>query len=234
MSTSVLERMAAPSSAAQLWRTAVGAFRSEGFVAGSYDLIRGTSYAPVMRSIAFGYPDDLVSTYHSLDYSRLDIAARRCIATGQVLTWGEAWSAGPISREEQEFHDRLTSVANLNALAVPCFGPKQRIGYVSLLAADPARTFSNRERRKLQALAQVGHLRLCELLFAQASEFTLSPREREILHWVAQGKSNSVIAQLVNCSANTVDTHLRRAYAKMDVSDRTTAAIKAIGLGLIT
>lgn len=234
MPTSVLERMAAPATAAQLWRTAVGAFRDEGFVAGSYDLIRGTSYAPVMRSIAFGYPADLVIAYHALDYARLDVAARRCIATGQVLTWDEAWSSASISREEQEFRNSLVSMSNLNALAVPCFGPKQRIGYVSLLPGDPARVYTNSERRRLQAIAQVGHLRLCELLFAQTKEFTLSPREREILHWVAQGKSNSVIAQLVNCSANTVDTHLRRAYAKMDVSDRTTAAIKAIGLGLIT
>lgn len=187
-----------------------------------------------MRSLSFGYPLELVNAYHKLDYARLDIAARHCIATGEVLTWDEAWALGPTTQEERDFRNKLISTAMFNALGVPCFGPKQRIGYVTLLAEDIDRKTGPGERRWLQSMAQACHLRLCEMLFAKAKQVTLSPREREILHWVAQGKSNSVIAQLVSCSTNTVDTHLRRTYAKMDVSDRTTAAIKAIGLGLIS
>ena len=61
----------------------------------------------------------------------------------------------------------------------------------------------------------------------------LSGREMEILDWVARGKSNSVIAEILNLSAGTVDTYLRRIYDKLDVSDRTSAAVRGVGMGLI-
>ena len=60
----------------------------------------------------------------------------------------------------------------------------------------------------------------------------LSAREKEVIHWVARGKSNSVIGDILGCSAHTVDTHLRRIFAKLDVSDRISAAVRAVALGL--
>jgi DNA-binding CsgD family transcriptional regulator len=61
----------------------------------------------------------------------------------------------------------------------------------------------------------------------------LSARELEILRWVAQGKSNVVIADILQISSGTVDTYLRRVFEKLNVADRTSAAVKGVGLGLI-
>lgn len=61
----------------------------------------------------------------------------------------------------------------------------------------------------------------------------LTPRERDILAWVARGKSNSVIGDVLGISPHTVDTHLRRIYAKLGVSDRISAALAGVGIGLI-
>ena len=61
----------------------------------------------------------------------------------------------------------------------------------------------------------------------------LTPREAEVLTWIARGKSNSVIADILGVSPHTVDTLVRRIYGKLEVADRTTAAIHGIGAGLI-
>lgn len=61
----------------------------------------------------------------------------------------------------------------------------------------------------------------------------LSPREREVLVWVAKGKSNSVIADILGVSESTVDTFLRRLYSKLNATNRITAVVKAIRLGII-
>lgn len=61
----------------------------------------------------------------------------------------------------------------------------------------------------------------------------LSHRQLEILSWVAQGKSNNVIATILGISAHTVDTHLRRAFERLETSDRTVAAIRAVQNGWI-
>jgi len=66
-----------------------------------------------------------------------------------------------------------------------------------------------------------------------AAQIDLSGRESEIMGWIARGKRNVEIAQILDISPHTVDTHLRRAYRKLDVYDRTSAAVRAIDLGLI-
>ena len=63
-------------------------------------------------------------------------------------------------------------------------------------------------------------------------EFALTQRESEVLSWVAQGKSNSVIAEIMQVSPHTIDNYLRRTYAKIGVNNRTSAAVKALLLGL--
>jgi DNA-binding CsgD family transcriptional regulator len=48
----------------------------------------------------------------------------------------------------------------------------------------------------------------------------LSPREIEIVRMVGQGHPNKVIADLLNISAWTVGTHLRRVFSKLGVCSR--------------
>ncbi|WP_068309911.1 helix-turn-helix transcriptional regulator [Aliiruegeria sabulilitoris] len=64
-------------------------------------------------------------------------------------------------------------------------------------------------------------------------EIGLSPREAEILRWIARGKSNSVIAEILGISPHTVDTHIRRIYRKLGAGDRTTAALRGMETGLL-
>jgi len=76
--------------------------------------------------------------------------------------------------------------------------------------------------------------RYCELTANKLIEqFDLSPRETEVLGWVAQGKSNSVIADILELSPHTVDTLIRRIFDKLAVNDRTSAALLGVGSGLM-
>jgi DNA-binding CsgD family transcriptional regulator len=59
----------------------------------------------------------------------------------------------------------------------------------------------------------------------------LTAREREVLSWVARGKTNAEIAELLWLAPSTVRKHLENVYAKLGVSTRTAAV--ALFLGLI-
>ncbi len=61
----------------------------------------------------------------------------------------------------------------------------------------------------------------------------LAPREIEVLTWIAFGKSNTVIAEILGISIHTVDTLCRRAMRKFETSSRTTAAVRAAQMGLL-
>lgn len=54
--------------------------------------------------------------------------------------------------------------------------------------------------------------------------FGLTPRESEVLFWLASGKSNAEIARILTISRRTVGKHLEHVYAKIGVDTRTSAA----------
>jgi DNA-binding NarL/FixJ family response regulator len=63
---------------------------------------------------------------------------------------------------------------------------------------------------------------------------TLTDRELEILDLLSAGMSNQQIAQHLFLSLSTVKTHVHRIISKLEVSDRTQAAVRAIRLGLVS
>ncbi|MXS21613.1 LuxR C-terminal-related transcriptional regulator [Pseudomonas oryzihabitans] len=55
----------------------------------------------------------------------------------------------------------------------------------------------------------------------------------DILRWTADGVTSHKIGHLVGVSENTVNFHIKNIQRKMDCSNRTMAACKAVLLGII-
>jgi len=64
-----------------------------------------------------------------------------------------------------------------------------------------------------------------------ASCEVLSRREKDVLEWVVRGYSNKQIARQLCIDETTVKTHLHRIFEKLNVRDRTQAAIFALQQG---
>lgn len=60
----------------------------------------------------------------------------------------------------------------------------------------------------------------------------LTPREREVLELIAEGKSNSAIAARLGLAANTVSNHISNIFAKLQVASRAEAIVRARTAGL--
>jgi DNA-binding NarL/FixJ family response regulator len=56
----------------------------------------------------------------------------------------------------------------------------------------------------------------------------LTPREKEILLSLTEGKTNRQIASELNVSESTVKSHLSSIYSKLDVSNRTQAGLAGL------
>lgn len=61
----------------------------------------------------------------------------------------------------------------------------------------------------------------------------LTSREVEVLQLLCEGRNNREIAEMLVVSVNTVKTHVKRIMMKLNVSDRTQAAIKALKEDLV-
>ena len=77
--------------------------------------------------------------------------------------------------------------------------------------------------RVIEQLAQAGRPRAIE---------QLTPREREVLRLIADGLSNKRIALELGVAEKTVKTHVGHVLAKLELTDRTQAALYAVREGL--
>jgi DNA-binding CsgD family transcriptional regulator len=59
-------------------------------------------------------------------------------------------------------------------------------------------------------------------------KLSVTEREAEVLLWIARGKSNRDIAEILSLSPRTVNKHLEQIYAKLGVENRTSAAALAV------
>ena len=58
--------------------------------------------------------------------------------------------------------------------------------------------------------------------------FGVTSREADVLLWIAQGKTNREIGQILSMSPRTVNKHLEQVFRKLEVDNRTSAAAAAI------
>lgn len=64
----------------------------------------------------------------------------------------------------------------------------------------------------------------------QLQALGLTPKEAEVLFWMAQGKTSPEIATILDSAVNTVKKHAQRIYQKLGVENRTAAALRAAEL----
>jgi DNA-binding CsgD family transcriptional regulator len=57
----------------------------------------------------------------------------------------------------------------------------------------------------------------------------LTKREAEVLYWVALGKTNRDIGEILELSPRTVNKHLEHIFSKLNVETRTAAVASALG-----
>ena len=77
-------------------------------------------------------------------------------------------------------------------------------------------------------------MRTLERTGAEDSYELLSPREREILQLVAEGKSSKEIANLLNLSVHTVETHRARVMQKLNLRGIPELTLYAVRKGIIS
>jgi len=69
---------------------------------------------------------------------------------------------------------------------------------------------------------------------AEDSYDLLSPREREVLQLIAEGKSNKEVASLLNLSVYTVETHRAKIMQKLNLKGVPELILYAVRKGIIS
>lgn len=214
-----------------LWQILTGYFCGIGVTMGSYHPTNFDGSPMQIKSI--GFPETWACKYLKENLIQIDPIPELASRMAEPFYWHDAASLAPSSADSQRYLEKLKQADIGDGVALYVFGPGMQNAYVGLGFGKDRLDLSPEALWALQCVAQAAHLRFCVQNAKQNKPVELTEREREILHWIARGKSNTVIAEILSISRHTIDAHIRRIYSKLNVNDRTSAAIRGVGSGLI-
>lgn len=221
----------------RLWRYCVGIGKKLGFDIAIY------ACPPPNKK-----PTDpnTIARFHGLSFADFQkFAFNGLVGEGHITTSNSLLEAKPFRWSDIEiFTSNKSDFLKLQSDArqagvgdgwiFPLFGPQGRTGLASFGKPNDQTLMEEKVGRSLHVFVETAHLRFCQLtpkLFKM--EKPLSRRETQIIAWAAHGKSNTEISKILNISEGSIDSYMRRAFAKLDVHDRTSAAVKAISMDIV-
>ncbi|MEM8851377.1 MAG: LuxR family transcriptional regulator [Pseudomonadota bacterium] len=217
-----------------LWHCAVDLLTAEGAATLCYHNYPRPSAESDPFVALDGWPDSLSRRYLEEGLWRIDPIHRLARSSVSLVSWADLYSQTDITPAQSKLMSEVEKVGLRGGIAFQMAGPRLRSGVISIGFHVPVQQLPPLTIRRLQVISQTCHLRLCTLTPERDGPVPqLSPRERDIVDLIVMGASNKAIARDLGVSPHTVDTLIRRLFAKLGVSDRTSAAIFAIGAGMV-
>jgi DNA-binding CsgD family transcriptional regulator len=137
-----------------------------------------------------------------------------------------------VTDEPDSFRHPHAEAAGLHgALAIPALRDDEVVAVLEFLARERRAPTPGLGRALSVIGYQLGYI--LERRRAALEPAMLTARELEVLALAAEGLTSPRIAERLVISPETVKSHLRSVYAKLDVKDRAEAVAQAVRWGLI-
>jgi LuxR family quorum sensing-dependent transcriptional regulator len=177
-------------------------------------------------NVGLGMPAEWFKVYNEGRFVHADPVIRHLRRTVRPFEWTDLCY-------DREAEPRAAQLMRLRAdfgfgraLVVPVPGPASSIAGVSMSGPDPELNAQSRPAIHLMALYAFD--RAANLRVAPRPKPFLTAREREVLSWIAAGKSAWEIGETLNIAKRTVDEHAQAAARKLGAATRTQAVALAI------
>ncbi|OFX00538.1 MAG: hypothetical protein A3E78_09895 [Alphaproteobacteria bacterium RIFCSPHIGHO2_12_FULL_63_12] len=175
---------------------------------------------------------DWVNLYVKKGYVLDELAVTEAQRRSSPFRMSELRRTPHLTERQREFLRDLTDAGYEEFFAAPIYSRPGDFALFAFAASGNDVSLSDDQLLMLQSLCQACHIRY-NTLALRLEPVSLSPRETQVLELIAKGGTNLSIAQTLGVTVNTVDTLVRRCFAKLGVTTRVEAALAAIGRGLI-
>jgi DNA-binding CsgD family transcriptional regulator len=197
----------------------------------------GSSSAVPDRMTWFSTYDESYTAIYMRDYSPLkDHAFHLCFSRRLPLDWDEARSSDTTVQRIHALAERFG--IGRHGISIPIREPGVGEAMFSInFDCDDRQWNEIRQQTVNEAhlFAHYYHQRMKQVVAARpaSSEFDLSPREREVLQWAAEGKTAWETAQLLGLSESAVSLYAAKAMTKLRARTKTQAVAIAVRNGVL-
>jgi LuxR family quorum sensing-dependent transcriptional regulator len=165
--------------------------------------------------------------YSDEGYAEIDPLARHLRRSVKPFEYQEIPSDPSRAPRAAEIMRRRWDFEFRRGLLVPIRSPTGSTGFVTMKGPRP--DLAARNKRAFHLVALYAFDRICCLCSPPSVQKpVLTEREREVLTWVAMGKSAWEIGEILAITKRTADAHARTAFLKLGAANRTHAVAVAI------
>lgn len=234
-----IERLQRAQSVDQQRDVLLAFLRDSGFRYFTYHIVKLQGVSGVQPLFTTNYPDEWVNHYGQQAYMRHDPVVVEGPRRQLPFRWTDVAQPRDLDPVQRRIFTEASDFRISNGLTIPIHG---RDGEYAALNLIP----DGRPEEQVRTLEQqfhLGHLVAfywhslagARMLEQQGQAFpeaapkpALSEREREVLTWVARGKSTWDVAQILALSERTVIFHIENAKKKLNAATRTHLVVKAV------
>lgn len=172
------------------------------------------------------WPLDWYRHYASQDHLSHDPLVARMNHEPAPFRWSSTYERA--GARERRVLDDMACLGVADGFAVPIHGPKGVVAGISIATAHY--DLSPRDESALHISSLYLHARMAALRpdSSPAPTRILTPRERECLEWVAGGKTDWEISQILGISEQTVHGYAQNAMTKLNARTRAQAVALAM------
>jgi DNA-binding CsgD family transcriptional regulator len=191
------------------------------------------------HGILSNYPEDWMEYYKANQYEKKDPIPRYAFSTSRPFTWDGLLQTCKLTSDQEKVMNEAKEARLFDGVGIPICGHNGELAGVGLASSLGGVRPDKNLLCKLRTLVNQFHLVFTELDRKDCVEADLNGnvhltvREKEILLWAAEGKSDSVIAEILGVSHATIRFHMNNIFKKLNANERTLATVKAIRQGLI-
>jgi DNA-binding CsgD family transcriptional regulator len=187
---------------------------------------------PRQHGLATSYPEEWMKYYVENNYMNVDPVIKQLLASRKPFFWDDVTAHPETATDAVQLMNEAAECRVRDGIGISLAGKPGEIVGIGLARSDaqPGRDYEFMARAYL--LGVYFHETYRSMLEEQV-KVNLSEREREILCWAAEGKTDEDIGTLLNISSPTVRFHWRNIFTKLEANGRVYAITKAIRLQLI-
>lgn len=180
-------------------------------------------------------PKEYVDRYVEKNYVAYDPVITELRRNLNPYSWGDIRQNRDLAKFEKEIMDEGREFNAHDGFMIPIVTLSGSVSIFSACGLEP--NLSQRARSALEIIGIYSHHALRRALIQHQREEQahkpLSAREREVMQWVAMGKTDEEIAEILSLTTRTVTFHVESAKKKLDTYRRTYAVVQAIHVGEI-
>ena len=204
-----------------------------GFDYFAYGMQLKLPYSSPRYELVNNYPLLWQQAYSENAFLSEDPSVAHCLSSISPIVWSESLFEGT-----PELWEGAKSFGLNYGWAQSSFSQNGSAGMLTLArSCEPLSTLELTEKTALMVwFNQVAHVGFQKCLlpnFMDGQRVLLTAREQEILKWTADGKTSHEISIILSISERTVNFHLNNIMNKLDATNKVSASVKAVTLGLI-